>query len=79
MTPHTPTLRRTNTKRGAPRFAAFVRRGNSRSNGNSKNKKSPLNIVIPTGASHSLREREAEWRDLVFAGTLRGASCGRIS
>lgn len=25
-----------------------------------------LNIVIPTGASLSRREREAEWRDLVF-------------
>ena len=26
----------------------------------------PANIVIPTGAFLSRREREAEWRDLVF-------------
>jgi hypothetical protein len=27
-------------------------------------------IVIPTGASLSYREREAEWRDLVFLSQL---------
>jgi hypothetical protein len=79
MTPHAPTPRRTNTKWDTPRFADLARRGNSKSNGNSRNKESPLNTVIPTGASHSRREWEAEWRDLEFATTSRGASCGRIS
>jgi hypothetical protein len=27
----------------------------------------PPNVVIPTGASLSRKEREAEWRNLVFA------------
>lgn len=63
---------RTMAKMGAPRLADFARPGNSRS------KQSPVNTLIPTGASHSRREWEAEWRDLVFAKKSRSA-CGRIA
>src|SRR5271166_2550354 len=37
-----------------------------------------LRFVIPTGASRSRREREAEWRDLLFLHRRNGASPHRI-
>jgi hypothetical protein len=39
------------------------------------NKLSSLKIVIPTGASHSRREWEAEWRDLLFPFAIHAPHC----